>query len=83
MWHSEFAYNGSYGGCNVTYYNITKCPFEVETYNYLDILHLTGKKMKIDNNMLTAIYVYLPLMLKLSPFFKNFSISMKKLMNLT
>ena len=55
MWRSEFAYNCNYDDCNITYYVETKHPFEVQTYEHLDILHFIGKKVKTYNNMLRAI----------------------------
>ena len=41
------------GGCNATYYGKTKHHFN------LGISHLTEKKVKIDNNKLTAIQEHL------------------------
>ena len=48
---SGLVYKYKCGGCNVTYYGKTK--------RYLGISHLTGKKVKIDNNKLTAIQKHL------------------------
>ena len=48
IWRQQFAFNCNYGGCNVTYYGKAKRPFEVPTYEHLDILYLTSKKVKID-----------------------------------
>ena len=52
------------GGCNATYYDKTKRHFKVRICEHLGVSHLTGKKVKIDNNKLTAIKITL-LMLQL------------------
>ena len=46
------------GGCNATYYGKTKHHFKVRICEHLDISHLTGKKIKTDNNKLMAIQDY-------------------------
>ena len=43
------------GGCSATCYGKTKHQFKIRICEYLGISHLTGKKVKIDNNKLTAI----------------------------
>ena len=65
------------GGCNVTYYGKTKLCFKVWICEYLGISHLTGKKVKTDNNKLTAIQEHL-LCVNYSPFFEDFSILNRK-----
>ena len=52
-----FKYEG--GGCNATYYGRTKPHFQVSICKHLEISHLTGQKVKIDNNKLTAIQEHL------------------------
>ena len=42
------------GGCNITNYDEKKRYFKVRICEYLGILHLTEKKVKIDNNKVTA-----------------------------
>ena len=41
------------------FYGKTKRHFKVRIYEHLDISHLTEKKVKIDNNKLTAIQEHL------------------------
>ena len=48
---SGLVYKYKCGGCNATYYGKTK--------RYLGISHVTGKKVKIDNNKLTAFQKHL------------------------
>ena len=64
------------GGCNATYYGKTKRHSKVRTCEHLGISHLTGKKIKIDNNKLTAIQEHL--CCNYSPSFENFSLLTKK-----
>ena len=47
------------GGCNATYYEKTKRHFKVRICEHLGILHLIERKVKIDNNKLTAIQEHL------------------------
>ena len=61
------------GGCNATYYGKTKRHFKVNICEHLGIPHLTEKKVKIDNNKLTAIQEHL-LCCNYSPSFEDFSI---------
>ena len=56
---SGLVYKYKCGGCNATYYGKTKCHFKVRICEYLDISHLAGKKVKIDNNKLTVIQEHL------------------------
>ena len=70
---SGLLYQYKCGGCNVTYYGKTKHHFKVGICERLGILHLTGKKVKIDNNKLTAIQEHL-FCCNYSPSFENFSI---------
>ena len=56
---SGLAYKYKCGGCNATYNGKTKRHFKVRICEHLGISHLTGKKVKIDNNKLTAIQEYL------------------------
>ena len=58
---------------NATYYGKTKRHFKVRICEHLNISHLTGKKVKIDNNKLTAIQEHL-LCSNYSPSFEGFSI---------
>ena len=55
MLHSGLIYKYKCNGCNATYYGKTKRYFKVRICEHLGISHLTGKKVKIDNNKLTAI----------------------------
>ena len=70
---SGFAYKYKCGGCSATYYGKTKHHFKVRICEHLGISHLTGKKVKMDNNNLTAIQEYL-LCCNYSPSFEDFSI---------
>ena len=53
--HSGLVYKYKRVGCNVTYYGKTKRHFKVRICEHLGISHLTGERVKIDNNKLTAI----------------------------
>ena len=70
---SALVYKYKCGGCNGTYYGKTKCHFKVWTYEHFGISHLTGEKVKIGNNKLTAIQEHL-LCCNYSPSFEYFSI---------
>ena len=70
---SELNYQYKCGGHNSTYYGKTKCHFKVRICEHLGISHLTDKKVKIDNNKLTAIQEHL-LCCNYSPSFEDFSI---------
>ena len=72
-WFSGLVYKYKWGGCNATYYGKTKRHFETRICEHLGISHLTGKKIKIGNNKLTAIQEHL-LCCNYSPSFENFSI---------
>ena len=61
------------GGCNATYYGKTKCYFKIRICEHLGISHLTGKKVKIDNNKLTAIQEHF-LCCNYSSYYEDFSI---------
>ena len=61
------------GGCSATYYGKTKSHFKVQICEHLGISHITGEKVKIDNNELTEIQEHL-LRCNYSPFFEDFSI---------
>ena len=73
MLHSRFFYKYKCGGCNATYYGKTKDHFNVRICKHLSISHLTGKKVKIDKNKLTAMQEHL-LCCNYSPSFEGFSI---------
>ena len=60
-------------GCNATYYGKTKHHFKVRICEHLGISHLTEKKLKIDNNKLTAIQEHLSCC-NYCPSFEYFSI---------
>ena len=60
-----------YGGCSATYYGKTKCHLGIS--EHLGISLITGKKVKIDNNKLTAIQEHL-LCCNYSPLFEDYSI---------
>ena len=68
---SGLVYRYKCGGCNATYYGKTKHHFKVRICEHLDISHLTGKKVKIENNKLTAIQEHL-LCCNYSPSFEDF-----------
>ena len=70
---SGLFYQYKCGGCNATYYGKTKHHFKVRICEHLGISHLTEKKVKIDNNKLTAIQEHL-LCCNYSPSFEDFSI---------
>ena len=74
---SGLVYQYKCGGCNATYYGKTKRHFKVRICEHLGISHLTEKKVKIDNNKLTAIQEHL-LCCNYSPSFEEFSISTKE-----
>ena len=69
---SGLVYQYKCGGCNATYYGKTKRHFKVRICEHLGISHLTEKKVKIDNNKLTAIQEHL-LCCNYSPSFEDFS----------
>ena len=48
---SGLFYKYKRGGYNATYYGKTKRHFKVRICEHLDISHLTGKKVKIDNKL--------------------------------
>ena len=56
MLFSGLAYKCKRGDCNGTYYGKTKRHFKVCICEHLDLSHLTGKKVKNDNNNITAIH---------------------------
>ena len=64
---SGLVYQYKCGSCNATNY------FKVRICEHLGILHLTDKKVKIDNNKLTVIQEHL-LCCNYSPSFEDFSI---------
>ena len=70
---SGIVYQYKCGGCNATYYGKTKHHFKVRICEHLGISHLTGEKVKIDNNKLRAIQEHL-FCCSYSSSFKNFSI---------
>ena len=71
---SALVYKYKRGGCNAaTYYGSTKRHFKVQICEHSGILHLTGKKKKIDNNKLTAIQEHL-LCCNYFPSYEDFSI---------
>ena len=65
------------GGGNATYYRKTKCNFKVRSFEQLEISHLTGRKVKIDNSKLMAIKECL-LCFKYSPSLEDCSISTRE-----
>ena len=73
MLFSGLAYQYKCGGCNATYYGKNKKNFKVRICEHLGISYLTEKKVKIDNNKLTAIQEHL-LCCNYSPSFGDFSI---------
>ena len=73
MLPSDVVYKYKRGGCNATYNGETKLDFNVRICEHLDISHLTGKKVKIDNNKLTAVQEHL-LCCNCSPSFEDSSI---------
>ena len=70
---SGLVYKYKCGGCNATYYGKTKRHFKVQICEHLGISHLTGKKVKIDNNQLTVIQEHL-LCCNYSSSYEEFSI---------
>ena len=70
---SGLGYKYKSGGCNATCYGKTKRHFKVRICKHLGISHLTDKKVKIDNNKLTAIQEHL-LCCNYCPSFEDFSI---------
>ena len=52
---SGLIYKYKCGGYNAAYYGKTKHRLKVRVCEHLGISHLTGKKVKIDNDKLTAI----------------------------
>ena len=70
---SGLAYKYKCGGCSVTYYGKTKRQFKVRICEHLGISHLTGKKVKIDNNKLMAIQEH-HLCCKYFPSYEDFPI---------
>ena len=56
---SGLVYQYKCGGCNATYNGKIKRHFNVRICEHLAISHLTEKKLKIDNNKLTAIQEHL------------------------
>ena len=75
---SGLVYRYKCGGCNATYYGKTKHYFKVWICEHLGISHLTEKKVKIDNNKLTAIQEHL-LCCNYCPSFEGFSILTKEI----
>ena len=76
MLHSGLAYKYKSGGCNATCYGKTKHHFNVPICNF-GISHLTGKKVKLDNNKLMGIQEHL-LCCNYSPFFEDISILVRE-----
>ena len=74
---SGLAYKYKCGGFNATYYGKTKRHFKVQICEHLRLSHLTGKKVKIDKNKLTAIQEHL-LCCNYPPSFEDFSILTRK-----
>ena len=70
---SGLVYRYKCGGCNAIYYGKMKRHFKLRICEQLGISHLTGKKVKIDNNKLTMIQERL-LCCNYSPSFEDFSI---------
>ena len=74
---SELVYKYKCVGCNVTYYGKTKHHFKVQICEHLGISHLSGKKVKIDNNKLMAIHKCF-LCCNYSPSYEDFSVLTKE-----
>ena len=74
---SGLVYKYKCGGCNATYYGKTKSHSKAQICEHLGISHLTGKKIKIDNNKLTAIQEHLLRIYYSSPF-EDFSILIRE-----
>ena len=70
---SGLVYQYKSGGCNATYYRKTKRHFKVPICEHLGISHFTEKKVKINNNKLTAVQEHL-LCCNYCPYFEDFSI---------
>ena len=70
---SGLVYRYKCGGCNAFYHGKTKHHFIVRISEHLGISHLTGKKVKINNNKLTVIQEHL-LCYKYCPSFEDFYI---------
>ena len=70
---SGLVYQYKCGGCNATYYGKTKRHFKFRICEHLGISHLTGKKVEIDSNKVTAIQEHL-LCWNYSPSFEDFSL---------
>ena len=70
---SGHVYQYKCGGCNATSYGKTKRHFKVQICEHLGISYLTEKKVKADNNKLTAIQEHL-LFCNYFPSFEDFSI---------
>ena len=68
---SGLVYKYKCGGCNATHYCKTKHHFKVRVSEHLGISHFTGKKVRIDNNKLTAIQQHLCCIY--SPSYEDFS----------
>ena len=60
------------GDCSATYYGKTKRHFKVHFFEHLGISHLSGEKVKTDNNKLRTIQEHL-LCCNYSPSFEGFS----------
>ena len=70
---SGLVYQYKCGGYNAIYYGKTKRHFKVRICEHLSVSHLSEKKVKIDNNKLTAILEHL-LCCNYCPSFEDFSI---------
>ena len=70
---SGLVYKYKCGGCNANYYGNTKRHLKVRICEHLGISYLTKKKVKIDNNKLTATQGHL-LCCNYSPSFEDFSV---------
>ena len=56
---SGLVYQYKCGDCNATYYGKGKRHFKFRICDHLGVSHVTEKKVKIDNNKLTAIQEHL------------------------
>ena len=74
---SGLVYKYKCRGCNATDYGKTKRHFKVRICEHLGISDLTEKKVKIENNKLTAIQEHL-LSCNYSPSFEDFSILIRE-----
>ena len=70
---SGLVYMFKCGGYNATCYGKTKRHFKFRICEHLGISHLTGKKVEIDSNKVTAIQEHL-LCWNYSPSFEDFSL---------